>query len=131
MIEVIVGIISGIITSMGMGGGSILILLLTIFLNYEQQIAQGLNLLFFIPSSIVSIIAYIKAKKINFKLALILTISGVIGAIIGAKIANLIQTEQLKKWFGIFLLFIAIHEIYSFYNQYINKQKRHNSIKKG
>lgn len=129
MLEIVIGILSGIITSIGMGGGTILVLFLTLFLNYDQQSAQGLNLLFFIPTSIISIIIYIKEKNINLKLACIVSIFGVIGAIIGAKIANFIQTEQLKKSFAIFLLVIAIHEIYSFYNEYINKKKRHN-IKK-
>lgn len=129
MLEIVIGIISGVITSIGMGGGTILILLLTLFLNYDQQSAQGLNLLFFIPTSIISIVIYIKEKNIKLKLALIISIAGIVGAIIGAKIANFVQTEQLKKWFGIFLLFIALHEIYSFCNEYINKKKRHNIIK--
>lgn len=124
MFEILIGLLSGIVTSMGMGGGTILILLLTIFFKYEQQTAQGLNLLFFIPTSIISIIIYIKEKKIKLKLACIISFFGIIGAIVGAKIASIIQTEQLKKWFAIFLLLIAIHEIYSFYNQYINKKKK-------
>jgi len=129
MLQICIGILSGIITSMGMGGGTILILLLTIFLNYDQQSAQGLNLIFFIPTAIMSIVIYIKEKNINLKLASIVAIFGIIGAIIGAKIANYIQTEKLRKWFAIFLLIIAIHEIYSFYDEYITKKKRHN-IKK-
>lgn len=129
MLEIFIGIISGAVTSIGMGGGTILILFLTIFLNYDQQSAQSLNLIFFIPTAIMSIIIYIKEKNIKLKLAYTISIFGIIGSIIGAKIANYIQTEQLKKWFGIFLLMIAINEIYSFYNEYINNKKRHN-IKK-
>ena len=109
MLQICIGILSGIITSMGMGGGTILILLLTIFLNYDQQSAQGLNLVFFIPTAIMSIVIYIKEKNISLKLASIVAIFGIIGAIIGAKIANFIQTEKLRKWFAIFLLIIAIH----------------------
>ena len=124
MLEIFIGIISGAVTSIGMGGGTILVLFLTLFLNYDQQSAQGLNLLFFIPTSIIAIIIYIKEKSINLKLACTISVFGVIGAIIGAKIANYIQTEQLKKWFGIFLLIIAINEIYSFYKEYINNKKK-------
>ena len=46
------GVISGIITAMGMGGGTILILLLTLFAGINQHNAQGINLIFFIPTSI-------------------------------------------------------------------------------
>ena len=63
------------------GGGSILILLLTLFMNFEQHIAQATNLLFFIPAAIVSILFNIKNKNINFNNAIIITISGVIGTV--------------------------------------------------
>ena len=46
MIEVFIGILSGIVSSLGMGGGTILILLLTLFLGLDQKAAQGFNLIF-------------------------------------------------------------------------------------
>ena len=55
MKEVIFGIISGIVAATGMGGGTILILLLNLFANIEQHMIQGINLIFFITTSIVSI----------------------------------------------------------------------------
>ena len=47
MIEIVIGIISGFVSAMGMGGGTILILCLTLFLGYEQHIAQASNLVFY------------------------------------------------------------------------------------
>ena len=129
MIEILIGILSGIVTSMGMGGGTILILLLTIFLKLDQRSAQGFNLMFFIPTAIMSIIIYIKQKQINIRLAIIISFFGIIGAILGWWISSKIQTETLKKCFAIFLSLIAIYELYSFYKEYINKKKR-NNIKK-
>lgn len=124
MIEILIGILSGIVTSMGMGGGTILILLLTIFFNSDQKSAQGFNLLFFIPTAIMSIIIYIKQKQIKIKLASIIAFFGIIGAILGWWISSKIQTETLKKFFAIFLIIIAIYEIYSFFKEYINKEKK-------
>ena len=66
IIEYFIGIIAGIIGGLGMGGGTILILLLTMFLNIEQNVAQGSNVVFFIPMAITAIIIYIKNKNINF-----------------------------------------------------------------
>ncbi len=67
MEEVLVGIVSGFVSGMGMGGGTILILCLSMFMGVEQHIAQATNLIFFIPTSIVAIITNIKQKYIDFK----------------------------------------------------------------
>ena len=64
--EAFIGLIAGIIGGLGMGGGTVLILLLTIFLNVEQNIAQGSNVVFFIPTAIAAIFIFIKNKKIKF-----------------------------------------------------------------
>ena len=56
MIEILIGMISGIVSGTGMGGGTILIFLLTFMMGIEQHVAQATNLIFFIPTSIVAII---------------------------------------------------------------------------
>ena len=121
MIEIIFGFIAGIFTGMGMGGGTILILLLSIFMNFNQHLAQATNLVFFIPTSISSIVMNIKQKNIDFKLARSISIFGVIGAIIGANISKNINSILLRKVFAIFILVIAIYEIYRLYKE--NKSK--------
>ena len=73
MVEVLIGIISGTISGTGMGGGTILIFLLTVLCGLEQHIAQATNLIFFIPTSIVAIIVNIKNKNIDLKLATIIS----------------------------------------------------------
>ena len=70
MVEVLIGIISGFISGMGMGGGTILILCLSMFMGIEQHIAQATNLVFFIPTSIMAIIINIKQKYVDFKIAI-------------------------------------------------------------
>lgn len=126
MIEIIIGIVSGIISGTGMGGGTILIFLLSFILGIDQHIAQATNLIFFIPTSIVAIIVNIKNKNINFKTASIISVMGIIGAIIGAKLAVFTDVKNLKRYFGVFLSIIAIHEIYSIFKEYINPKKMHN-----
>ena len=111
--EVLIGIVSGIVSGIGMGGGTILIFLLGSIIGVEHHMAQASNLFFFIPTSISAIIVNIKNKNIDFGVAKIVIIFGIIGAIIGAKLAILTNVNTLKKYFGIFLLIIAIHEIYS------------------
>lgn len=125
--KIIIGIVSGMVAALGMGGGTILILLLGIFTELKQHIIQGSNLIFFIPTSIVAIIMNIKNKTINYKNAIVIIISGIIGAIIGCKISFNIENKKLKKYFGIFLLGIAIFEIYDFFRQYIKNKKENNN----
>ena len=107
-----------------MGGGTILILLLSIFMNLDQHVAQATNLIFFIPTSIVAIIVNIKNKNIKLKVATIISIFGVLGAIVGANLSIHTDVYKLRKMFGIFLAIIAIHEIYTIY-------KEHKKTKKG
>lgn len=78
MIKILIGFISGIISGTGMGGGTILILCLTLFLGFNQKIAQATNIIFFIPTSIAAIYINIKEKNIDFKVAKIIIFFGII-----------------------------------------------------
>lgn len=113
MAEILIGIVSGIVSGTGMGGGTILIFFLTFILGIEQHVAQATNLIFFIPTSIVAIIVNLKNKNIDIPVAIIISIFGVLGAILGANIAINIDVKILKKCFGFFLAIIALNEIYS------------------
>ena len=116
--EIIIGTISGIISGTGMGGGTILIFLLTFLFQIEQHVAQATNLIFFIPTSIIAIIVNIKNKNINLKLGTLISVYGILGAIIGANISINTNVKDLRKYFGIFLIAISINEIYSIIKQY-------------
>lgn len=126
MKEIVFGIISGIVASMGMGGGVTLILLFSLFSEVSQHIVQGINLIFFVPTSIVAIYMNIKNKNIDYYVSKIVIISGVIGAATGSLLAMKIDSNSLKRYFGIFLIGIAIFEIYSYFKQYILKRKDNN-----
>lgn len=126
MLEIFTGIISGMVSGIGMGGGAILILVLSVFMGINQHIAQATNLVFFIPTSITAIIITIKEKLINWKVGLPIAISGIIGAIIGTKISVKMEVKQLKKYFGIFLILISIYEIYSLIKTYKKDKKINN-----
>ena len=126
MFEIVIGFVSGIVSGTGMGGGTILIVLLTFMLGVEQHVAQATNLIFFIPTSIIAIIVNLKNKNIELKTATIISIFGICGAIIGAKVSTHIQVGALKKYFGVFPLIIAIHEIYTIFKLH-KKEKNTNN----
>lgn len=108
------------------GGGTILIFLLTTVSGIEQHLAQGTNLIFFIPTCLVSIFINWKNKNIQKNTAIIVIISGIIGATIGAIISIKLDVNMLRKYFGLFLIFIAIYEIYTMISSYIKKKKANN-----
>lgn len=129
MFEIISGSASGVVSGLGMGGGTVLIVLLSVFQGMDQHKAQATNMVFFIPTSIMAIIMNIKNKKIDWQIAKIIIPCGVIGAIIGAVISLNLDTHTLKKVFGAFLGLIAIYEIFSLINMYKKYRKRHNKLK--
>ena len=129
MKEVFIGILAGIIGGLGMGGGTVLILFLTIFNNIDQHVAQGANVIFFIPMAIAAILVFIKNKNIKFKIGLPICIWGIIGTAIGAMLSSKLPVAILRKCFGFFLILIAIYQIYSFYKRYRKEKNRDNTNK--
>lgn len=108
----IIGFLSGIISGMGIGGGAILIPALVLLCGVSQQTAQGINLVYFLPTAIASLIIHIKNKNVEIKTAAVIGISGVIGAIGGTMLAVYLSGEILKKLFASFLFIIGIYEVY-------------------
>ena len=82
------GLLSGIIGAMGMGGGAVLIVYLTLFLDVEQLKAQGTNLIFFIPIGVTALIIYSIKKQIKWKKALPLAVGGIVGIFSYQFVAN-------------------------------------------
>lgn len=100
MIEIIAGFLSGIIGSMGLGGGAVLLIYLSLFKNTDQLAAQGINLLFFIPIGLLSVIIFAIKKQIKWKTALVLSASGLVGAAVGVWLSGFIGSDVISKIFG-------------------------------
>jgi len=108
----IIGFFSGIVSGMGIGGGTILIPALIIFTSLNQQQAQSVNLFTFIPIAIVAVITHFKNKNIEIKIWLPLTLTGIVGAIIGSKLAINLPSNLLRKLFGVFLFSMSIYQFF-------------------
>ena len=106
------GTASGILGAMGMGGGGILIIYLTLFAGVEQGMAQGINLLFFIPSAVIALIIYWKKKLIDWKTAFLCSSLGLVGALAGAWLSTNIDVAILGKLFGVLLLIMGIKQLF-------------------
>lgn len=102
MIEIFIGVVSGIIGGLGMGGGTILILLLSLFFGVEQHVAQSTNVIFFIPTAIASIIVNLRNKNINLKQGLPICLWGIVGAFLVQHIYENAGTRIKKMVWTIF-----------------------------
>lgn len=111
MLTILIGYASGIISGMGIGGGTLLIPALVFITGIRQQIAQSINLIVFIPSAIAALCVHIKKKNIEKHLILKLAASGCVGAVLGSLLAVNLDSEILKKVFGAFLFVMGVYEI--------------------
>ena len=110
--NILVGMLTGATASMGLGGGFILLVYLSVFTEIPQDIAQGINLLFFLPIALLSLVIHIKNKLTDLKLVGKYLILGLPCAIVGSYVAGITDVAVLRKLFGIFVLYIGINQLY-------------------
>ena len=113
MLDVLVGWIVGILSSMGFGGGSVLLLYLTIVKGIEHKAAAGTNLLFFLPCAALSTILYLKQKMIQWHSLWPLMLGSTIGAILGSGLAMIMDAGVIRLGFGILLLIVGVKDLFS------------------
>ncbi len=117
----VLGTILGFLSGIGIGGGSLLILWLTLVLDMPPETARGINLLFFIPSAIVSCFFRWRQGMLDLKTILPAVLSGCISAGLISFLCAGMDTGLLKKLFGGLLILTGIREL--FYHD--KKEKRH------
>lgn len=109
---VISSFFSGVLGSMGLGGGTILVVYLTYFRSMAQKQAQGINLVCFIPIAILSVIIYSRQNLTDKKVILPLILYGIVGASLGYLILDMLPQEMLGKLFGAFLILLSLKEFF-------------------
>lgn len=108
---IFLGLISGVLGGLGMGGGTLLIPLLTIFIGLDQKLSQGINLMSFLLMSIFSLLIHFKRGFIKSEGIFLIIITGIIFSVIGAYLAGYLPSKFLKLAFGIFLCALAVFQI--------------------
>lgn len=109
---VLAGLLTGILSGFGVGGGTLLLVYMTLIAGLDQQLAQGINLLYFLPAGLMAMPAHIKNGYIEKKSLLPAIGAGLICAALGAWFATAVNTGLLRKCFGIFLILIGIWELF-------------------
>lgn len=97
---VFVGAATGILSGMGIGGGTLLILWLLFVAKADQLTAQGLNLVYFLPTAAAGLIGHIRARRIRLRVFLLCAGFGLAAAFAGSRLALAIETAWLRRIFG-------------------------------
>ncbi|MGN0683158.1 MAG: sulfite exporter TauE/SafE family protein [Oscillospiraceae bacterium] len=113
IVSIIVGFLTGVMASMGLGGGFVLVVWLTLFMDVEQKTAQGINLLFFLPIALVSLCLHLRHGLVNKKLVKKLALGGVVGAVLGTLGTRLLDNSALRMLFALFLLSFGLRELFA------------------
>ena len=106
-----VGTVLGFLTGLGIGGGSLLILWLTIVLGLDHGTARGINLLFFLPAAVIACVFRWKQGAVNFRTVLPAMLSGSLSAALCSYIGLMLDMELLKKLFGALLILTGLREL--------------------
>lgn len=109
--SMLVGTVLGFLSGLGIGGGSLLILWLTLVLDMPQETARIINLLFFLPSAFISCLFRWKQGSLNLFKILPAIIAGCLGALLFAQLGINLDTKLLKKLFGWLLIITGIREL--------------------
>ena len=109
----LVGASAGVLGGMGMGGGAILIPLLTAFFKVEQISAQAINLVAFIPMAFISLIIHVKNKRVQKEGLLWIILPASACSLAGSLIALAVKGSLLKRFFGGFLIILSFLQFFA------------------
>ena len=124
-LSILFGVVGGVVAGMGMGGGTLLIPLLVIFMQFTQLQAQTINLIAFLPMAIVTLIIHCKNHLVDFKNSWLIALFGVVSSILGAFVTTLVEINFLRICFGAFLIILGS---FQFSKCVVGKRKEINKI---
>ena len=108
LLPLAVGFGTGILSAWGVGGGTLLLLIMTLFLGVEQTAAQGINLLYFLPTAGVSLFFHRKNGLLDKNAIRQAVPAGLAAAAAGALLATAVDVTLLRRPFGVFLLYSGV-----------------------
>ena len=113
ILPLIVGAATGVLSGFGVGGGTLLLVYMTAFAGVEQRLAQGINLLYFLPAGLLALPAHVKNGYIETPVLLPAIGAGLACAALAAWAATAMEVELLRKLFGAFLIVVGLMELFT------------------
>ena len=111
LFAMLAGLATGILSGFGVGGGTLLLVYMTAVAGLNQHLAQGINLLYFLPAGLCALPAHVKNGYVEKRGLLPAVGAGLACAAVAAWVATGLDTDLLRKWFGGFLILIGLWEL--------------------
>ena len=112
LIAIAAGLVCGVLSGFGIGGGSLLMVWMTAVLSMEQKAAQGINLLYFLPTAAAALIFHTKNRLSEWKAVVPAAIAGSVTAALAALLSANLEMSLLRKLFGGFLILVGLSEVF-------------------
>ncbi|MFQ7454763.1 MAG: TSUP family transporter [Flavonifractor plautii] len=112
-ISLLAGAVTGVLSGFGIGGGTLLLIYMTAFAGVPQNLAQGVNLLYFLPTAATALPAHIKNGYIDRQTVWPAVLAGLAGTALAAWAATGLDVESLHRRFGGFLIVVGLRELFS------------------
>ncbi len=112
LISCLAGAATGVLSGFGIGGGTLLLIYMTAFAHVEQDAAQAINLLYFLPTAATALFYHRKNGYLKREAAWPAILCGLAGTALAAWLATALDVAVLRKCFGVFLLFVGFHELF-------------------
>lgn len=112
IIAALAGAVTGILSGFGIGGGTLLLIYMTAFAGVDQHLAQGINLLYFLPTAATALPSHLKNGFVEKKTAVPAIIAGLAGTAVAAWIATALDVDLLRRFFGAYLIYIGVRELF-------------------
>lgn len=104
-----IGLLAGIFGGLaGLGGGAVMVPLMVRFHKLGQHQAHGTSLMVLIFTGLAGAATYALKGKVDLMAAVFLAASAILTAWLGASYANALPEWKLKRYFGIFLIFVSL-----------------------
>lgn len=111
-ISALAGLVCGVLSGLGIGGGTLLMVWMTALAGLEQRTAQGINLLYFLPAAVCALLFHIKNRLIRWDIVLPAALAGAAAAALTAWLGTKLDTSLLRRLFGGFLLLVGLRELF-------------------
>ena len=113
IIPFLCGLGASVVSAWGVGGGTLLLLVMTLFLGVDHREAQAVNLLFFLPTAALGLFFHRKNGFLDRDAFRETALPGAAASLAGALIAAAVDVAVLRRPFGLFLLYTAASMLWS------------------
>ena len=112
-VQALVACFTGVVSGLGIGGGTLLIIYLVFIAGADQRTAQGINLIYFLPTALGALFFHAKKSRVDFHVFLPAAAAGLAAAITASILAKQLDMTVLKRLFGVLLLYIGVKELFA------------------